>query len=121
MADRVSLIIEDLPMPQAPDTPIEMGRPRACTMISATVSATPEKFRKSRSVSLSGHISSLGCCGRAAEWKRVTCEQEAGHPCHGLSSYTCSPITFLKIVHDLFGWAIGASLHRRHLRCGLVE
>lgn len=54
----VSFISEDLPMPQAPDTPIEIGRPRAWTMISATVSATPEKFRKSRSVSLSGHICS---------------------------------------------------------------
>jgi hypothetical protein len=50
------LIIDDLPMPQAPETPIEIGRPRACTTISATVSDTPEKFRKSRSVSLSGHI-----------------------------------------------------------------
>lgn len=36
--------------------PIEVGRPAACVMISATVSATPEKFRKSFSVSLSGHI-----------------------------------------------------------------
>jgi hypothetical protein len=27
-AERVSLIIDDLPMPQAPDTPIEIGRPR---------------------------------------------------------------------------------------------
>lgn len=53
---RVSLIIDDFPMPQAPETPIEMGWPCAWTMISATVSATPEKFRKSRSVSLSGHI-----------------------------------------------------------------
>ncbi|MGY4310495.1 hypothetical protein ACVIJ6_007800 [Bradyrhizobium sp. USDA 4369] len=61
MAERVSLIIEDLPMPQAPDTPIEIGRPLAWTMISATVSATPEKFRKSRSVSLSGHIGNLAC------------------------------------------------------------
>jgi hypothetical protein len=31
-------------------------RPRAWTIISATISATPEKFRKSRSVSLSGHM-----------------------------------------------------------------
>ena len=55
-AARTSLIIEDLPAPQEPDIPIEVGRPVACVMISATVPATPEKFRKSFSVSLSGHI-----------------------------------------------------------------
>ena len=41
-----------------PDTPIEVGRPIACTTVSAMVLATPEKFRKSSSVSLSGHIGS---------------------------------------------------------------
>jgi hypothetical protein len=56
MEARMSLIMDDLPMPQDPDTPIEIGRPRAWTTISATVSAAPEKFRKSRSVSLSCHI-----------------------------------------------------------------
>src|SRR5271157_3068334 len=53
---RINLIIDDLPTPQAPDTPMEIGLPFAWTMISATVSETPVKFRKSRSVSLSGHI-----------------------------------------------------------------
>src|ERR1700722_14664943 len=35
-----------LPTPQAPETPMEIGRPLAWTIISATVSATPVKFRK---------------------------------------------------------------------------
>jgi hypothetical protein len=42
--------MDDLPTPQAPDTPIEIGLPSACTIISATVSETPVKFRKSQSV-----------------------------------------------------------------------
>ena len=36
-----------------------IGLPSACKMISATVSATPVKFRKSRSVSLSAHTEYL--------------------------------------------------------------
>ena len=52
----VYAIIQDLPAPQEPDMPIEVGLPAACVIISATVAATPEKFRKSRSASLSGHI-----------------------------------------------------------------
>src|SRR3569832_3037024 len=53
---RISLIIEDFPTPHAPETPIEMGRDCACSMISATVLAMPLKFRKSCAVSLSVHI-----------------------------------------------------------------
>ncbi|WP_206540224.1 hypothetical protein, partial [Xanthomonas euvesicatoria] len=45
------------PTPHDPDTPIDTGRPLACAMISATVSAIPEKLRKSLSVSLSAHMS----------------------------------------------------------------
>ena len=37
---RTNLIMDDLPTPQAPETPIEIGRPSAWTTISATVSAT---------------------------------------------------------------------------------
>ena len=73
------LIIEDFPTPHAPDTLIDMGRPSAWTMILATVSATPVKFRKSRSVSLSGHIDSwashLLCPWRAYRSRRCPARQ----------------------------------------------
>jgi hypothetical protein len=42
---RTRRIIDDLPAPQEPETPMEIGRPWACVMISATVPATPPKFR----------------------------------------------------------------------------
>src|SRR5258708_7361618 len=74
--------MEDLPMPQAPETPIEIGRPFAWTMISATVSATPEKFRKSRSVSLSGHIVGLTCYATVAVGRAVPDAKKLAHRPH---------------------------------------
>src|SRR3569832_2697000 len=53
---RIRLFIEDFPSPHAPETPFEMGRDCACSMISASVFAMPLKFRISCAVSLSVHI-----------------------------------------------------------------
>jgi len=61
---------------RAPETPMEIGRPLAWTIISAPVSATPVKFRKSRSVSLSGHIVISIC---------LTCVG----PCRGAGTLAC--------------------------------
>jgi len=54
---------------QAPETPMEMGRPFAEYMISATASATPEKLRKSVSVSLSTHIATLPGSHGVKRWQ----------------------------------------------------
>ena len=47
---------DDLPTPQAPEMPIDMGLPFDSTMIRAAVSAIVPKLRKSTSVSLSDHV-----------------------------------------------------------------